>query len=600
MPDIKDYIQSRPLLFDGAMQTLLASKVKELPSPSELLNIENSELIKEVHKEYVDAGAKALKTHTFGLSALFENEDPNAKVLLKAAVENAKNAAEDKAFVFADIGPAQSKALEVYQKQADLFLENGITNFLFETQESLEGILETAKYIKEKNPDVFILASFSAGEDGLTKAGIPVKELLLLCDAAAEIDACGLNCRLGPYHLKRLAQSLPALTKPLSLMPNAGYPAVLGRKVVYDASPEYFGLQSASLARLGASILGGCCGTGPDHIRALFKELVHTPVLKKESEKEAGKPAHSLLEQPPFPVAVELQPPADDNLAPFLENAKKIRDAGADWITLADCPVGRSRSDSALMSVLLQQQLGITPLPHLTCRDRNLNATKALLLGLSMAKVHQILLVTGDPIPAEDRDEVKSVYNFNSRKLIRFVETLNQDVLQTPFAIYAALNLNVPNFDKQLELAKEKEAAGAIGFLTQPVLSRQGLENLKRAKKELKGKIIGGIFPVISERNAQYLHHEVHGIEVCQEIRDAYKGLDRERAQQLAVELSKTILETMRPYVDGYYLITPFTRTGLMVPIIEHARELAAKPDTCAPWSSVEEICHTVIAKQES
>ena len=265
---------------------------------------------------------------------------------------------------------------------------------------------------------------------------------------------------------------------------------------------------------------------------------------------------------------MELDPPADDQLEPFLQGVQALHDAGADAITIADCPIGRPRADSSLLACKVKRELGVEPLPHMTCRDRNLNATKALLLGLSMEGVHNVLLVTGDPIPSENRDEVKTVFNFNSRKLARYVKDLNTQ-LATPFQIFGALNVNTKNFAMQLKIAKEKEENGVAGFLTQPVLSAKALENLKLARQELKGKILGGIFPVVSYRNACFLNNEISGMRVCDEIIALYQGKDRQEAEDLAVKISAAIAREIAPYTDGYYLMTPFKRVELMQRIIK-------------------------------
>jgi len=209
----------------------------------------------------------------------------------------------------------------------------------------------------------------------------------------------------------------------------------------------------------------------------------------------------------------------------------------------------------------------------MTCRDRNLNATKALLLGLSAEGVHNVLTVTGDPIPSADRDEVKSVFNFNSRMLARYITGLGETVLTTPFRVFGALNLNARNFSVQLRLAQKKEENGMVGFLTQPVLTAQALENLKLAHETLHGKILGGIIPVVSQRNALFMNSEVSGITVDQEIIDRYAGLDRAQGEELAVRISTTIAKEIAPYVDGFYLMTPFGRTGLMGRIMDEIRK---------------------------
>ena len=268
-------------------------------------------------------------------------------------------------------------------------------------------------------------------------------------------------------------------------------------------------------------------------------------------------------------IAVELDPPVDDNIAPFLEGVRVLRDSGADAITIADCPIGRPRADSSLLACKLRRELGVEPLPHMTCRDRNLNATKALLLGLSMEGVHNVLLVTGDPIPTKDRDEVKSVFNFNSRKLARYVSSLNEQ-LSTPFQIFGALNVNAKNFDMQLKIAREKEENGVAGFLTQPVLSQEALDNLKRARESRNGKILGGIFRIVSYRNACFLNNEIAGMRVCDEIIQLYKDKDRDEAEALAASISARVAREIAPYTDGLYIMTPFRRVALVSRIIQN------------------------------
>ena len=271
-------------------------------------------------------------------------------------------------------------------------------------------------------------------------------------------------------------------------------------------------------------------------------------------------------------IAVELDPPADGDASFFLSGVRTLRDAGADLVTIADCPVGRPRADSSLLACKIRRELQVEPLPHMTCRDRNLNATKALLLGLSMEGVGNVLIVTGDPIPTENRDEVKTVFNFNSRKLARFVKNLNETVLQSPLRVFGALNVNARNFDRQLEIAREKEDCGMSGFLTQPVLSREALNNLKRAREALRGTILGGVYPVVSYRNACFLNNEIAGMHVSEEITARYEGKSREEAEAIAEEISCQIASEMAPWTDGWYFMTPFRRVELMARILRRMR----------------------------
>ncbi len=583
MMDIRsDLAQGKPLLFDGAMGTYFAAQPGRAGERCERANVICPEEIKAIHRAYLEAGCRAIKTNTFSVGAdLAAGEDTQAEELLRAGCRLALDAAEPfGAYVFADLGPAPESGertpAEVYLRQADWFLDQGVTCFLAETLATDEGIPELARYLKEKCPEAFLIVSFAVGYDGVTRAGLQGRDLFRRTAALEGVDAVGFNCVSGPSHLLKYIQSLDVGDTRLSVMPNAGYPTVLGRRTVFQGQPDYFASQMAQIVRAGAAIVGGCCGTTPAHMartaEVLAKPLPPVAAAPAEAPREAAPPsANSLwekLEQGKRVIAVELDPPVDDDIAPFLEGVQTLQSAGADAVTIADCPIGRPRADSSLLACKLKRELGVEPLPHMTCRDRNLNATKALLLGLSMEGIHNVLLVTGDPIPTEDRDEVKSVFNFNSRKLARYVSGLNETALRMPFRIYGALNVNARNFAQQLKIAREKEENGVSGFLTQPVLSAEALENLKLARETLHGKILGGIFPVVSHKNACFLNNEIAGMRVSDEIVALYEGLDRAAAEDLAVTISARIAAEIAPYTDGVYLMTPFRRVALMERII--------------------------------
>lgn len=287
---------------------------------------------------------------------------------------------------------------------------------------------------------------------------------------------------------------------------------------------------------------------------------------------EERNPLWEKLERGDWVVCVELDPPVDDVIQPFLDGVAAFRDVGADAVTIADSPVGRPRADSSLLACKLKRELGVEALPHMTCRDRNEIATKALLLGLSIEDVHNVLLVTGDPASQVGESRPKTVFHFNSRKLARYVAGLNETVLRHPFRVFAALNVNAVNFPAELRRAGEKERCGVSGFLTQPILSPEALDNLKRARATLKGKLLGGVFPVVSHKNALFLDTQVSGMRLSPALIQRYEGADRERGEALAEEISAQVIRAIRPYTDGVYLMTPFQRISLMTRLIAHAR----------------------------
>ena len=580
-----DLKQGCPLLFDGAMGTYFASLPDRAEERCERACLDHPEEVRAIHRAYLEAGCRAVKTNTFSVGADLAQGDENlAKEIINAACRLAQEEASAfDAYVFADLGPAPEDSTlspgDNYCRQTDWFLDRGIRHFLVETLPSDDGIPELARHLKARCPEAYLIVSFAVAPGGTTRYGVSGAELYRRATALPEVDAVGFNCVSGPHHLLEYIQTLAPAEKPLSVMPNAGYPTVLGRRTVYHGAPEYFGQRLAQITQAGAAIVGGCCGTTPAHIAQAKRALDSTPVLSvpavpagvKERRAPDTNTLAEKLSNGRRVIAVELDPPADDNIAPFLDGVRVLWDAGADAITIADCPIGRPRADSSLLACKIHRELGVEPLPHMTCRDRNLNATKALLLGLSMEGVHNVLLVTGDPIPTEDRDEVKSVFNFNSRKLARYVSGLNEQ-LSTPFQIFGALNVNAKNFDMQLKMAREKEENGVAGFLTQPVLSREALDNLKRARETLNGKILGGIFPIVSYRNACFLNNEIAGMRVCDEIIQLYKDKDRDESEALAAAISARAAREIEPYTDGLYLMTPFRRVELIARIIREIR----------------------------
>ena len=580
-----DLKQGCPLLFDGAMGTYFASLPDRAEERCERACLDHPEEVRAIHRAYLEAGCRAVKTNTFSVGADLAQGDENlAEEIINAACRLAQEEASAfDAYVFADLGPAPEDSTlspgDNYCRQADWFLDRGIRHFLVETLPSDDGIPELARHLKARCPEAYLIISFAVGPGGTTRYGVSGAELYRRAAALPEVDAVGFNCVSGPHHLLEYIQTLYPVEKPLSVMPNAGYPTVLGRRTVYHGAPEYFGQKLAQIAQAGAAIVGGCCGTTPAHIAQAKRALESTPALSVPAvpagAKERRAPdANTLAEKLNSGrrvIAVELDPPVDDNITPFLDGVRVLRDAGADAITIADCPIGRPRADSSLLACKIHRELGVEPLPHMTCRDRNLNATKALLLGLSMEGVHNVLLVTGDPIPTEDRDEVKSVFNFNSRKLARYVSGLNEQ-LSTPFQIFGALNVNAKNFDMQLKMAREKEGNSVAGFLTQPVLSREALDNLKRAREALNGKILGGIFPIVSYRNACFLNNEIAGMRVCDEIIQLYKDRDRGESEALAAAISARVAREIEPYTDGLYLMPPLRRVELITRIIREIR----------------------------
>ena len=590
MMNIRELLQARPLLFDGAMGTYY----KAAPGVEcEQANLTDPAGVLAVHREYLAAGADAVKTNTFSLPRLAAAHTPGWEQLAQAGWQLAVQAAEETgAAVFADLGPAPDTeavpAGQVYTAVAKQFMALGARNFLFETLSSDAGLLDAVGAIKAEVPDAFVLVSFAVLPDGYTREGMYCKDLARRMQESGIVDAVGLNCVSAPGAMRTLAKQLGG-TLSLSVMPNAGYPVVTRTQVKYQGRPEYFAGELGRLAAEGTvQILGGCCGTTPAHIAALRAELDSLPVVEKTAPAEEFSTVkeQTVENEDAFlrklnagekVIAIELDSPRNADLTGYLEGAKKLQAAGADLLTIADCPIAQARMDSSLVACRVHRELGLCTLPHMTCRDRNLNATKALLLGLYAEGVREVLAITGDPIPTAERDEVKNVYQFNSRKLAQYIVSLAGEgrEMPGPMTVFGALNLNARNFDVELRRAKEKLENGMSGFLTQPVLSAQAVENLKKSRETLgaDAKILAGIMPVVSQRNAIFMENEINGIHVEDWIIEKFAGLDRAQGEELGLAISLEMAKAALPYADGLYLMTPFNRVALMERLIGRLKQ---------------------------
>ena len=629
---IQEYLKKKPLLFDGAMGTYLVDKCPELEEECcEMANIMNPSLVQEIHEAYLKAGAVAIKTNTFAANCQMLGEDISVvSKLIQKGFEIAKSAVDkfgENRFVFADIGPIplkeDQKAFDAYKEIVDIFLACGAKYFLFETMENAEALEQVADYIKENVADGFVMVSFAASPEGYTRGGFLARKLFMQLQQSTHIDAVGFNCISGPKHLLEQVKGIPKeqIQKFLTIMPNAGYPTMLGNRIHYGVSREYFGRVACELLEAGTSIIGGCCGTTPKDIESIAKRVDDTFVeqlfakrkeaeaLDRESsgtdtkkvsgnvdgrESEAGESDTARLaeknEKNTFAkklaegkkvIVVELDPPVEPDIEFFMEGAARYQHAGVDAIDIADCPIAKARIDSSVLACKLTRELGMTAIPHMTCRDRNINATKALLLGLNVEGINNVLTVTGDPVPVAMRNQVKTVFSYNSAVLARHIQSFNQEVFtENPFMVSGAININALNFEAQLCHAQKKIESGVSVLFTQPVLSKRGLENLRRAKEELSVKILGGIMPVVSYRNATFMNNEMGGIEIDEEIIEQYKDKNREEGEALAYEISKKIIDEISDLVDGYYVITPFKRVDLILRIVDYIKEKITKKES--------------------
>lgn len=570
-------------LFDGAFGTYYEKKFGG-DIPCEFACLDFPERVKEIHKEYISAGAMGIKTNTFAANTLSLGVD-SATVgkLISSAWKIAREAAiGTETEIFADIGPIPMSADEEFREYYDIvdtFISLGAENFLLETMTEL-NIFSVASYIKKKKPDAFVLVSFAVGQDGYTIHGVPAAEIQKTAEES-EADGYGFNCMCGPAHLLKIISELAPAKKMLTVSPNSGYPSVIGERVVYLDNTDYFAEKVLALKAHGAKLLGGCCGTTPRHISEIKNKIsrgnVVVPVTrataKAVSEPTENRFAVKLLSGEKV-VAVELDPPLNTDFSHIEEAAPYLRDMGADAITIADSPLARPRADSMMISAKVQRELGIQTIPHLSCRDHNTIGLKSALLAGSIEGIRNVLIVTGDPVPAVERSEIKGVFSANSYQLTKFVECLNNDVfIGNEFFLGGALNINAENFESELSRALKKQENGTKFLMSQPIFSRQAEENLKLARETLSIKILAGIMPVVSHRNAVFLNNEVAGIHIPEELVEKLAGKEPDDVLKISMEFSMGTAERVLPYCDGFYLMTPLKKYQMTGKLTKNIKE---------------------------
>ncbi len=585
MPDQK------PLLFDGAMGTYFAELNGSASAKCEMANLDEPGVVLRIHREYIDAGAGAIRTNTFGANtAMLECGMAGVRIVIEAGWKLAQEASAGKVLVFADIGPipglsVEDAALE-FEAIADTFLALGAQHFVFETFGEPDSVRAAARYLKSKAPGAFVLAQFAVSPDGYSRLGVPGREIKRAMEEEAAVDAWGFNCLSGPMYLLEYMTGLGPSSKPVSAMPNGGYPVLSGGRTVYSNSPEYFAGRLERFRELGVGILGGCCGTTPRHIAAVSAVLrgpaephaAHAQrARRQEQTAPVANPFWEKLLQGGRAIAAEADPPHDTAITRVLEGAASLARAGADAITVADNPLARVRADSSMTASLIARRCGCLVLPHIACRDRNLNAIKSLLISLHIEGVRNVLIITGDPIAQADRSEVKGVFNSNSAVMAGYVKSLNETLFAgDPFVIGAALNVNAPNLGAELIKAERKVINGVGFFLTQPLFSPESVEALRRARDVLDAKVLTGLLPVVSHRNAVFLSNEVPGMQIPDGVVERFQGLDREQGEKLGLQLALEAAGEIMPLVDGFYVITPVNRYRLAANLI---RELRRKID---------------------
>lgn len=578
------------VLMDGAMGTYYAAKQNDEVHLCENANISSPDVIRNIHAEYIEAGAKVIRTNTFSANSFDLNVSfEKVKAVIKGGYEIALEATKGKEVLVAcSIGPitessdlTEEAVLKEYDRIIDTFLELGAELFIFETFSHTEYIHHFVKHIKDKNKRAEIIAGFAVNHQGYSKRGLSIKRILQDLEVIEGLTAFGFNCSVGAGHLNNLLKQVDAGKYPILAMPNAGYPEVIVDRTFYRDNAEYFAETMMEICNLGIQIIGGCCGTTPKHIQMISKALskLGDISLPKLEETKTGKffskkitnTFFEKLSKDEFVIAVEIDPPSGYDVTKLMEAAHILKAEGVDILTIADSPLGKVRLDSFMMAAKIHREVGIDVMPHLCCRDKNSIALKALLSAAYVEGIRNYLLVTGDPIPDGSRNEAKAVFHMNSVKLMSLVKEMNEEIADEDHFIYGgALNPKVPNIDKVVEIVLKKREAGAKYLLTQPIYTEKELQNIAYIKEKTGIKILGGVLPLVSYRNARFIDNEFAGMNIPDEIINRFKPeMSREEAEAVGIECAVEVAKAMRSVVDGLYFMTPFNRATMIAKILK-------------------------------
>lgn len=558
--------------FDGAFGTYYSTLVRDA-GPCEEANITNPKMVLKIHQEYIKAGVDYIKTNTFNANKTVYEEPGKVQEIIREGYKIALEATRGTDVqVFADIGyigeDDPDEASKMYWEIAKSFIDLGAKNFLFETlceYEVIEGVIE---FIKKEVPDAVVVVSFAVAQDGYSRKGLYYKSLLARAEDNELVDIIGLNCACGPTHLLKLAKDLPKTKKPLSIMPNSGYPSSSYGRTVFEDNAEYFAQKLKEIHELGVDILGGCCGTTPKHISLAIKCIKSEDEVKKEKTTFTYSPKERGAKLPLKKLAVELDPPHNSDCSFILDAVDILKDCGVSTITVADSPLAKARANSIMTSGKIKREKNIDVLPHLTCRDKNHIAIKGSMIGASFDGINQILIITGDPI-VFDSYKKTGVFNFNSIELIAYIESLNREIFGGSFKIGGAINVNAVNFDAEIKRCAKKIASGATFLLSQPIFTELAIKNFIRAKEELKCELYAGILPIASYRNGIFLNNEVAGIDIPSKLLADLKDKELEEVYDVSLAFSQDIIKQVYDAADGFYLMTPIKKVELVCHLIK-------------------------------
>lgn len=609
MQNIISKMTETPLIFDGAMGTVIYEKGVFINACYDELNLTNPDLIKSIHQEYIDAGCDVILTNTFGANSFKLEKYGLANKIYDINFMGAKNAievAKEDVYVLGSVGSClpqgsflteenKGSLKESYKLQIQGLKDGGVDGIILETFSNFEEIELAAQIVKEY--DLPLIVSLACKKEKETLNGLNIKEAIKRLDKNPNVDAIGMNCIVGPHAMLSLIEDVINLTsKPFVVEPNAGYPQNVDGRMIYMSTPEYFATYAQNFIRLGVSGVGGCCGTTPKHINEVAKTVKALTGVKKHlkidkvetvasveinvTPKEEKSNFAKKLFSGEKVVTMEITPPRSVILDSLLDKVKQCKETGIDAINIPDGPRASSRISSLVTAIMIEREVGIETILHYCCRDRNLIGMQSDLLGGYAAGLKNYLIVTGDPPKLGDYPQATAVFDINAVGLTKVVHNLNHgydiagNLINPPTSILIGVGANpcAIDIDEELKHLLNKYNAGAEYAITQPVFAPEALLSFieQADKMGINLPIVAGIWPLVSLKNALFLKNEVPGVYVPDSIiTKMEKAKTKEDALNYGIEIAHDIKEKINSYVSGYQISAPFGKVDIALKVVK-------------------------------
>ena len=610
LQNIIEKMNETPLVFDGAMGTVIYERGVFINACFDELNLTNPNLIKSIHQEYVDAGCDVILTNTFGANQFkLEKFGLTDKVydINYAGAKLAKEVAEDNIYVLGSVGPCLKNGSSITVENADKLKENfkiqikalydgGVDGIILETFHNLEEANIASEIAKSY--DLPVIVSLACRKEKETLSGLNIKNAVKLLDKNKNVDAVGMNCIVGPHAMLSLLEDVINLTsKPFIVEPNAGHPQNVDGRMIYMSTPEYFTTYCQNYIRLGIRGVGGCCGTTPKHIAEMSKTIKALTGVKKHAKidkidninsveiKVTPKEEKSNFAKKLFSgekvTTMEITPPRSVVLDSIMDKVRECKNAGIDAINIPDGPRASSRISSLVTAIMIEKEIGIETILHYCCRDRNLIGMQSDLLGGFAAGLKNYLIVTGDPPKLGDYPGATAVFDIDAVGLTKVVHNLNRgsdiagNIINPPTSILIGVGANpcAVDIDKELNHFLNKYNAGAEYAITQPVFAPEALLSFveKAHKKGIDLPVVAGIWPLVSLKNALFLKNEVPGVYVPDSVIEIMeKAKTKEDGIKYGIEIAQKIKEEIAPYVNGYQVSAPFGKVDIALEVLKN------------------------------